>query len=166
MTPSKKIALPKELYMVDIIYPSISQFPASLILSLISTIINNPPILPNMKQSQRKPSGFIAPLDSTPKTPSQDMIKIAGRFFLTTTKYSQQSYNAYNGIDIKEGRWVVVYLRLVLRSLPRATSSSHSPGRSRRNSATPSAQRSFGRDQWRSIRRDITRKCMRHWVLA
>jgi hypothetical protein len=47
------------------------------------------------------------------------MIKLAGRFFLTTTKYSHQYYNAYNGIDIKECRWIVAYLKLVSIGLVR-----------------------------------------------
>lgn len=49
------------------------------------------------------------------------MIKLAGRFFLTTTKYSHQYYNAYNGIDIKDCKWVVAYLKLVPSHLLRTT---------------------------------------------
>jgi hypothetical protein len=117
-----------------------------------------------MNHSQHNPSGFFTPPNQTPKTSSEDMIKIAGRFFLTTTKYSHQSYNAYNGIDTKQCRWVVAYLKLVPPRPCRTMPSSHSPERSKRNCATRLAQRSSGRDQWRSIRWHTTQKCMRHWV--
>lgn len=96
----------------------------------------------------------------------EDMIKIADRFFLTTTKYSHQYYNAYNGIDVKDGKWVVAYLKLVpptpLRPLPSSTSQPSS----RKISGTWSAPRSSGKDQSRSIALSTMQKCMIRSVLA
>ena len=72
-----------------------------------------------MRSEDRKLSGFFQKggkeetQASTVRSGGEELIKINNRFYLTTTKYSHQYYNAYNGIDIKDGRWIVAYLKLV-----------------------------------------------------
>ena len=69
-----------------------------------------------MRKEQKPLSRFFSAANkegSIARRPREDMIKIANRFFLTTFKYSHQYYNAYNGIDIKDSRYVVAYLKLV-----------------------------------------------------
>lgn len=76
----------------------------------------NTNILLIMRKEQKPLSGFFSAVnkeDSMPTRPREDKIKIANRFFLTTFKYSHHYYNAYNGIDIKDCRYIVAYLKLV-----------------------------------------------------
>lgn len=112
-----------------------------------------------MRSEVKKLSGFFEKsvkeemLSSSVKSGGDQLIKINNRFFLTTTKYSHQYYNAYNGIDIKDGKWIVAYLKLVPIMPRRALSNSASPARSRNSSAIPSTPGLYGTAPFKSTKR-------------